>query len=44
MVMTYHELKSRLVEFRSKMHYNSHALRIYMLSNNVDIKKNNRNL
>ena len=32
-----------LLEFSVKAHYNSHSFRIYMFSNNVDLKNNNRN-
>jgi len=32
-----------LLVFSVKAHYDSHALRIYMFSNHVDLKNNNRN-
>jgi len=32
-----------LLEFNVKAHYDSHSLRIYMFSNNIDLKNYNRN-
>ena len=31
-----------VLEFSVRIHYKSHSFRIYMLSNNVDLKNNNK--
>jgi len=45
MVLTYHEFNTVCLSSVSKRTHtnNSHSFRIYTLSNNVDLKNNNRN-
>jgi len=43
MVLTYHEFKTVCLSSVQKRTDNIHSFRLYMFSNNVDIKTNNRN-
>jgi len=43
MVFTHHDFKTVCLSSMKKRTHDSHSVRIYMLSNNVDLKTNNRN-